>query len=188
MSPSMRRKATSISSWAILRICFFCRSVKAGRRPWRLPFFLRALRGIGDFLVRFIIIFFYGVASQSAQSEEEKEAMGAALGAPRSSSAFDSPHQRPAYNCIMARAWWKSFAFVQHNLVVAGVAAVNPRAVVTVSASLHDFLLKAAPVLDSSRSYLRLLLGSAERGVPRQSRSLRGRGFVHAASEESHGN
>jgi hypothetical protein len=142
MPPSVRRKAASISSWAILRICFFCRSVKAGRRPRRLPFFLRALRGIGDFLVRFIMIFLYGVASQSAQSEEEKEAMGAALGAPRSSSAFDSPHQRPAYNRIMARAGWKSFAFVQHNLVVAGIATINPAAVVTVSASLHNFLFR----------------------------------------------
>jgi hypothetical protein len=71
-----------------------------------------------------------------------KRGYGAALGAPRSSSAFDSPHQRPAYNRIMARAGWKSFAFVQHNLVVAGIATINPAAVVTVSASLHNFLFR----------------------------------------------
>ena len=40
----------------------------------------------------------------------------------------------------MARAGRESFALIPHNLVVAGVATVNPGAVVTVSASLHHFL------------------------------------------------
>jgi hypothetical protein len=57
-------------------------------------------------------------------------------------------------DALLARAGWKSFALVQHNLVVAGVATVNTGAIATVSASLHNFLFKAAPVLDSSRSYL----------------------------------
>ena len=54
----------------------------------------------------------------------------------------------------MARAGWKSFALVQHNLVVAGVATVNPGAIVTVSASLHDFRFQAAIALNFSMSYL----------------------------------
>ena len=39
----------------------------------------------------------------------------------------------------MARAGWKSFAPVPHNLVAARVATVNSGAVVKVSASLHGF-------------------------------------------------
>ena len=52
---------------------------------------------------------------------------------------IDRSDQRPTYRRIMARAGWKPFALVAHNLVVASVAAVNPGAVVKVSASLHDF-------------------------------------------------
>ena len=70
---------------------------------------------------------------------KNKKGRGAALVAYRSSSAFDRRHQRPTYRRIMARAGWKSLALVPHNLVVASVATVNPGALVTISASLHDF-------------------------------------------------
>ncbi len=59
----------------------------------------------------------------------------------------------------MARAGWKSFILVQHNLVVAGVATIKPATAVAVSASLHSFLFKAALVLDSSRSYQGSVVG-----------------------------
>jgi hypothetical protein len=91
--------------------------------------------------------------------------------------AFDRLHQRPTHRRIMARAGWKSFAHVPHNLVVTSVAAVNPGAVVKVSGSGHDFLLRQRVLLTAA--------ASAERGVPREARSLRGYGFVHAASEDS---
>ena len=67
---------------------------------------------------------------------ERKEAEGGLEGC---GLPIDRSNQRPTYRRIMARAGWKSFALVAHNLVVAVIAAVNPGAVVTVSASLHDF-------------------------------------------------
>ncbi len=63
----------------------------------------------------------------------------------RPSNAFDRPHERPTYRRVMARAGWKSFALVPHDLVVASVATVNPGAFVKLSASLYHLLPFSGP-------------------------------------------
>ncbi len=74
MPPSIRRKAISISSWAILRICFFCCSVSAGRRPPRPRLRFRPFGDISGFFAEIsqIMIALGGAVFQWALAEKKK--------------------------------------------------------------------------------------------------------------------